>query len=105
MSLNQLRVHCGPRQPMTSAIGRRLLFKTDDGQEFCASAQENRTLTLDISPREENRSKLAAYRLRRGTLPDFDLRQKGKIDPKLYFERVEADNSLTIEVNRFYILR
>jgi dCTP deaminase len=106
LSLNQLRVHCGPRLPLTALIGRRLLFKSDDGGEFCATAQANSTLSLDISSREENGSKLAAYRLRDGQLPVLDLREKSKANAKDYFERIEVDNgALTIGVNRFYILR
>jgi dCTP deaminase len=105
LSLNQLRVHCGPRSPLTSLIGRRLLFRSDDGQQFCAAAQEDKTLSLDISPREG--SKLTAYRLKEAQiLPLFDFKDKGKIDAKRYFERIDGDSdALTIEVNRFYILR
>jgi len=105
VSLNQLRVHCGPRSPLASLIGRRLLFKSDDGLQFSAAAQGDKTLSLDISPRDH--SKLTAYRLKdSGVLPLLDFKDKGKVDAKQYFERIEGDSdSLTIEVNRFYILK
>lgn len=103
-SLNQLRIHCGPRMLLTSLVGRRLLFRSD--REFCAGAQENKTLSLNISSQGSETSGLAAYVLRRGKLPPLDLKLKGKIDASEYFEAVRSmDDSLTLKVNRFYILR
>lgn len=108
LSLNQLRVHCGPLKPITSLVGRRLLFRRHHGTTFCAEAQKNCTLSLDISPyRNSDGSNLAAYCLRDKDLPALDLKKKGKANAKTYFEPIEAreDGSLIIAVNRFYILR
>jgi dCTP deaminase len=105
-SLNQLRIHCGPRAPLASLVGRRLLFRSD--RKFCATAQDGKTLSLNISSsgNEADTSGLAAYVLRRGILKEFDLKQKSKVDARDYFEAVKSqDDSLTLEVNRFYILR
>jgi dCTP deaminase len=48
-----------------------------------------------------------AYRLLKGPLPILDFNDKGKIDARHYFERIDSqgDDSLTIDVDRFYILR
>ena len=105
-SLNQLRIHCGLRTPIHSLVGRRLLFESHDGHRFCAIAQDNKTLSLDISSESGGDSKLAAYVLRSGELKEFDLKQKGKINACDYFDPVKSrDGALTLEVNRFYILR
>jgi len=103
-SLNQLRIHCGTPAPMDTLVGRRLLFNSSDGQEFAATAQENRTLSLDID--SEGSSRLAAYVLRKECPKGLDFKDKGKVDAKEYFEAVKSkNNALTIEVDRFYILR
>jgi len=103
-SLNQLRIHCGLLNEMDTLVGRRLLFDSDDGTAFSSEAQQNRTLSLDLSPTGDKR--LVAYVLRRGNLKDFDFKQKYRIDPADYFEPVvKKDRSLTIKVDRFYILR
>ena len=105
-SLNQLRIHCGRRAPLNSLVGRRLLFESHDGHRFCATAQDNRTLSLDISSHSSGDAKLAAYVLRRDQLKELDLKQKGKINASEYFDPVQSpDGALTLEVNRFYILR
>jgi dCTP deaminase len=105
-SLNQLRVHCGPRTPMSSLIGRRLLFESDDGQHFGANAQDKSTLSLDLSSGSNSQSRLAAFVLRREQLKELDFKRKREIDAKEYFEAAKSKNdALTLEVNRFYILR
>lgn len=105
ISLNQLRIHCGPRAALTSLVGMRLLFKSD--HEFCAKAQDNKTLSLNISSDDGKASPLAAYVLRNDKeLKEFDLKEKNKVDAKDYFEAVPVQgDSLTLEKNRFYILR
>jgi dCTP deaminase len=100
-SLNQLRIHCGERAPLSSLVGRRLLFQSQNGKQFAAEAQNNRTLSLDISPRD-----LAAYVLRRDKLDLLDFKKKGALDARHYFEAVESKGgSLQLEVDRFYILK
>jgi dCTP deaminase len=105
-SLNQLRIHCGPRAPMSSLVGRRLLFQADDGSKFSADAQDNGTLSLDISPGTRKKPRLAAFVLREGELAEFDFKEKGKVDARNYFEAVNSKGgALALEVDRFYILR
>lgn len=105
-SLNQLRIHCGRRTALNSLVGRRLLFESHDGQRFCAIAQDDKTLSLDISSDSGGSSKLAAYVLRKNELKELDLKQKGKINACDYFDAVKSpDGALTLEVDRFYILR
>jgi dCTP deaminase len=100
-SLNQLRIHCGERAPLSSLVGRRLLFQSHSGKKFSADAQTNRTLSLDISPRN-----LAAYVLRRDKLDLLDFKRKKTLDARKYFEAVEGKGgSLQLEVDRFYILK
>jgi dCTP deaminase len=103
-SLNQLRIHCGPQTAMESLIGRRLLFDSADGRMFSSRAQENSTLSVDMSPTQDKQ--LVAFVLKQGPLAELDFARKGKVDPADYFEPVRASSgSLTIEVDRFYILR
>ncbi|MGH8143884.1 MAG: 2'-deoxycytidine 5'-triphosphate deaminase domain-containing protein [Steroidobacteraceae bacterium] len=105
-SLNQLRIHCGPRHELASLIGRRLLFKSHDGREFCANAQDNHTLSLDISPSNTEGLRPVAFVLRQNLLKELDFQLKGSIDPGDYFEPVRSDDdALDLAVNRFYILR
>jgi dCTP deaminase len=100
-SLNQLRIHCGARAPLSSLVGRRLLFHSYDGKQFSADAQNNKTLSLDISP-----DNLAAYVLRREKLDPLDFKKKGALDAQKYFEAVKSKGeSLQLEVDRFYILK
>jgi dCTP deaminase len=100
-SLNQLRIHCGARAPLSSLVGRRLLFHSYDGKQFSADAQNNKTLSLDISP-----ANLAAYVLRREKLDLLDFKKKGTLDARKYFEAVKCrGESLQLEVDRFYILK
>jgi dCTP deaminase len=103
-SLNQLRVHCGPKASLTSLIGRRLLFTTSDGRQFGAQAQQNGTLSLDLLPSGD--PPFSAFVLREGHLPELDFKLKGLIDPREYFETVPSrDGALVLKTNRFYILR
>jgi dCTP deaminase len=103
-SLNQLRIHCGTPAPMEALVGRRLLFNSSDGRRFSATAQDNKTLSLDIDG--EGGSGLAAYVLRKDCPSELDFKQKKTIDASKYFEAVKSTSqSLTIEVNRFYILK
>jgi dCTP deaminase len=105
-SLNQLRIHCGPRTPLGSLVGRRLLFSSEDGHKFSADAQESGTLSLDISPGTGRTPRLAAFVLRQGKLAEFDFKKKGKVDARKYFEAVKTKKgALKLEVDRFYILR
>jgi hypothetical protein len=87
VSLNQLRIHCGPMSPLRSLVGRRLRYKSDDGGEFSAAAQEAGTLSLDLLPRKKNGADISAYVLRQSPpkLSIFEIR--GRPSPRITSSR------------------
>ena len=97
-SLNQLRFHCGKKQPLdqVALVGWRLLFSYEgDNLKFADIAQREQTLSINLEPTDWGGQKIVALKANSVNHPiDFAVAKEDKqnrLDPCKYFDPIKSD--------------